>query len=65
MNFQKRARQVWKQRIICSSSIRGASTHLPTHGYAATREAAMAAFANRLAAGVVQLKPKTEVEAPP
>ena len=28
----------------------------PTHGYAATREAAMAA-------GVVQLKPETEVEA--
>jgi len=35
----------------------------PMHGYEATREAAMAAFAKKLAAGVAQLKPTTEVEA--
>jgi|AmaraimetFIIA100_FD_contig_81_1129860_length_634_multi_4_in_0_out_0_1 hypothetical protein len=35
----------------------------PMHGYEATREAAMAAFAKKLVAGVAQLKPTTEVEA--
>jgi hypothetical protein len=35
----------------------------PTHGYAATREAAMAAFRQELAAGVEQLNPTTEAEA--
>jgi hypothetical protein len=34
-----------------------------THGYAATREAAMAAFAKSLAAGVVHLELTTEAEA--
>ena len=36
----------------------------PTHGYEPTREAAMAGVHEELAAGVVQLTPKTEVEAP-
>ena len=35
----------------------------PTHGYEPTREAAMAAFRQELAAGVEQLNPTTEAEA--
>jgi len=36
---------------------------LATHGYEPTREAAMAAFRQELAAGVEQLNPTTEAEA--
>jgi hypothetical protein len=38
-------------------------TLAPTHGYAETREAAMAAFA-KLAAGVVQWKPRLRSKQP-
>jgi len=37
--------------------------HTRRHGYEPTREAAMAAFRQELAAGVEQLNPTTEAEA--